>query len=257
MVDRGADSLKVINLLRDLEEPARRAGGAVHVLLGNHEVMRMLGDLRYVSPGEYKAFVNEDSEDIRRRYLERLSGEERARFGVIPLGFVEMRIAFGQNGEYGRWLRRLDTVIRINDVLFVHGGLSPDVAKKSCKEINDTVRKELTSDIEKTRAAPLQSLVASASGPLWYRGLANEPDEFAAKLDDILKLQGAKAVVVGHTVQGTGRIEKRFGGKVFALDTGMQPEYVANGRASALEVKDGTFTAVYTDKHEVLLEPPK
>ena len=86
-------------------------------------------------------------------------------------------MAYGQDGDYGKWLRKLDTVIRVNDVIFVHGGLSPDVALKPCNTINDTVRRELGSDIDKTRAAPLQSLVASADGPLWYRGLAQESDD--------------------------------------------------------------------------------
>ena len=258
VLDRGAESRKVIDFLRGLEDGARRAGGAVHFLLGNHEVMRMLGDLRYVAPGEYQAFATSNSEDLRRRYLERLPREERSKLpGELPLGWVEMRMAYGQDGDYGKWLRKLDTVIRVNDVIFVHGGLSPDVALKPCNTINDTVRRELGSDIDKTRAAPLQSLVASADGPLWYRGLAQESDDFLPKLDEILKLQGAKAIVVGHTVESGSRIEKRLGGKVFAIDTGMQPVYVPNGRASALEVKDGVFTAIYTDKREVLSRIPE
>lgn len=256
MLDRGADSRKVLDLLRELEGEARRAGGAVHVLLGNHEVMRMLGDLRYVSAGEYEAFATGDSADMRRRYLERLSGEERAKLpDDLPLGFVEMRLAFGQSGPYGKWLRTLDTVIRVNDVLFVHGGLSPDVATKRCNVVNDTVRRELTSDLDKTRAAPLQSLVASANGPLWYRGMGKESEELAPKLDEILAAQGARAVVVGHSVQEEGRIQKRFGGRVIALDTGMQEKYATGGRASALEIKGGVFTAIYTDRRDVLLEP--
>jgi len=73
-------------------------------------------------------------------------------------------------------------------------------------------------------------------------------------LDEILALQGATAIVVGHTVQQEGRILKRFDGKVFVLDTGMQPAYLPTGRAAALEIKGGVFTAIYTDRREVLLE---
>src|SRR5688572_22136123 len=46
LVDRGADSRKVLDLLMRLEGEASKAGGAVHVLLGNHEVMNLVGDLR-------------------------------------------------------------------------------------------------------------------------------------------------------------------------------------------------------------------
>ena len=255
IVDRGPDSRKVLDLLRELEDGARRAGGRVHVLLGNHEVMRILGDMRYVSPGEYQAFATSESKEIRQRYLQTLS-ERRARAS-------RRRTAAGFRGDarrlraerpYGSWLHGLDTVIRVNDVLFLHGGLSPEVAKMPCDAINDTVRRELATEIDKTRAAPLQSLVASENGPLWYRGMTKEPDEFMPKLDEILALQGARAVVVGHTVQQNGRVLERFGGKVFVLDTGMQPAYLPTGRASALEIKDGVFTAIYTDRREVLLE---
>ena len=91
-----------------------------------------------------------------------------------PPGLVEMRQAFGRDGEYGRWLRQLPVTIKINGVMFLHGGISPAVAPLGCAAINDQVRRELTSDLDKTRAAPLSSLTARVDGPLWYRGLAQE-----------------------------------------------------------------------------------
>ena len=71
VVDRGPDSAKALDLLKRLEKDAARAGGAVHPLLGNHEVMRVLGDLRFVSPGEYAAFVSSKSEEVRDAYVKR------------------------------------------------------------------------------------------------------------------------------------------------------------------------------------------
>src|SRR6266566_4929528 len=62
ILDRGPDSRKAEDLLRRLTDEAAAAGGQVHMLLGNHEVMRMLGDMRYTTPGEYQAFVTPDSE---------------------------------------------------------------------------------------------------------------------------------------------------------------------------------------------------
>src|SRR5579872_4474537 len=69
VVDRGPDSRKAIDLLRQLIDEAPKAGGAVHALLGNHEAMRMLGDMRYVNAGEYQAFVTPKSEAMRRQYV--------------------------------------------------------------------------------------------------------------------------------------------------------------------------------------------
>jgi hypothetical protein len=256
IVDRGPDSRKVLDLLRRLEREASSAGGAVHVLLGNHEVMRMLGDLRYVNAREYQAFVTRDSEAIRQRFVDSVkSADADELLGSTPLGSIEMRVAFGPAGEYGQWLRTLDAVARIDGLLFVHGGISPAVSNLGCDEINATVRRELTTDFAQTAGAPLASLAAREDGPLWYRGLAEQPDEFGPQVDEVIAKQGVRAIVIGHTVSPTGRIRARFGGKVVQVDTGMQPAYVTNGRASALEIKAGQVTAIYEDRRDPLAVP--
>ena len=81
VLDRGKDAPKVLDLLMRLEGEARKAGGRVHALLGNHEVMNMLGDLRYVNAEEYEAFRTSESIDRRSRFLRTLTeaARERAR----------------------------------------------------------------------------------------------------------------------------------------------------------------------------------
>jgi diadenosine tetraphosphatase ApaH/serine/threonine PP2A family protein phosphatase len=253
VLDRGDDSRKALDLIRRLQRPAEAAGGMWHQLMGNHEVARMLGDLRLVTPAEYAAFSNIDSESTRENYVNTLTRSAGDRAGLLkqtPLGFVEMRQAFGRDGEYGRWLRQLPVAIKIDGLLFVHGGISPAVAPLGCNGINDQVRRELTNDLEKTRATPLASLTARADGPLWYRGLAQEPDTFAPQLTEILAKARARAVIVGHTVTQTNRITTRFDGRVIEIDTGMQPAYIADGRASALEIRGSEATAIYVDRRE-------
>jgi len=252
IVDRGPDSMKALDLIERLQKDAARAGGAVHALLGNHEVMRMLGDVRYVTPGEYEAFVSSKSADIRNDYVERAKAAKAPVAEPPPLGFVELRVAFGQNGRFGKWLRSLDAVVQINGIVFVHGGISPAVADLPCDVINETIHRGLTSDLAQTRNDPLAQLGTRVDGPLWYRGLAEEPDAFAPMVDDILARQKARAIVVGHTVARGGRVRTRFGGKVIQIDTGMQSAYVPDGRASALEIEHGTMTAIYTDRRDVL-----
>ena len=255
VLDRGPDSRKVLDLLERLQNEARKAGGAVHPLLGNHEAMRMLGDLRYVVPGEYQAFETPRSVSMRDEFLK--SAEPFQRPADVPLGWVEMRQAFGRTGEYGRWLRTLNVVIKIDGVLFLHGGISPGLADMSCETINAAIRREITTDIEKTRAAPRTSLSAREDGPLWYRGLALEPDSFGPAVEEILQKQHARAIVTSHTVAPRGRIRVRFDGKVMQIDTGMQPAHVADGQASALEIEHGVFTAIYRDHRDVLPGPPQ
>jgi hypothetical protein len=115
--------------------------------------------------------------------------------------------------------------------------------------INATVRREITADLDKTRAAPLASLAAREDGPFWYRGVnqMEEPD-----VDALLAAQHATGMVIGHTISSTSRVAFRFGGKVIAIDTGMQPAYAQGGRASALEIRHDTITAIYSDRRDVL-----
>jgi hypothetical protein len=254
VVDRGPDSRRALDLLRQLEGEASKAGGAVHALIGNHEVMRILGDMRYVAPGEYTAFTTNKSEETRQKFVQNVvqqaPPDQRDKvMRETPLGQIEMRLAFGRDGDYGKWLRTHDAVARINGVLFLHGGISPAVAVQSCDDINATVRRDLTSNLEQTRAAPLATLTAREDGPLWYRGLTQIAE---ADIDDILSKQHAKAIVIGHTVTPNQHVTPRFGGKVVMIDTGMQPAYVPTGRASAVEFLNGMATVIYTDSRETL-----
>lgn len=250
MVDRGADSRKVMDLLMELEKQAQKAGGRVHVLIGNHEAMNLYGDLRYVAPGEYAAFQAPDSAAVRDRYFKRMleraekgpgapSDTEAFRqkwYAEHPLGWVEHRMAFDPNGQYGRWINRKNTVIQINDLLFVHGGISPKYAKLSRGDFNRTVRDELTG------MAPLEGgMTIDPLGPLWYRGLAQGPEEnLAAHVDSLLERHGVKHIVIGHTPTA-GVITPRFGGKVIVVDTGLSKYY--GGNLACLIVESGQFLA--------------
>jgi hypothetical protein len=263
ILDRGADSRRILDLLRRLEGEASRAGGRVHALLGNHEAMRVIGYYRDVSAGEFDAFRSPDSADLRRRYLDLLladaakrakdAGVEfddaalRTRFlDETPLGWLEMQRAFGPNSDYGRWLRARDTMVRLNGIVFTHGGPSAAVARLGCAAINAKVRAELGT-VTLADPALLQSLIMGPDGPLWYRGLADgAPDVGQADVEAILAALGARAIVVGHTVSTGLRITSRFGGRVVQIDTGMlDGEFYPGGAPSALEIHGGTWTAIY------------
>jgi hypothetical protein len=192
------------------------------------------------------------------RYLASpMSAADRDQVENMPLGFLEMRLAFGRDGDYGRWLRQHLATVTINGFVFVHGGISPVFATTTCDVINDRLRRDLTSDLDKTRAAPLASLAGRADGPLWYRGLAQEPDAFAPQVDDIMSKLHARAIVIAHTVTTPGTVTTRFGGRVILMDTGMQPAYVSDGKASALEIRGDEVTAIYVDRREPVSVPPR
>lgn len=262
VLDRGPDSRKAIDLLRRLERDASRAGGRVIALLGNHEVMRLIGDWRYVSEGEYRAFERSDSAALRQRALDVVAAEalERARSerrsfdeGAFreefvkrtPLGSLEMRFAFENTGDYGRWVRQRPTLAKVNGLLFLHGGLTAEVAALGCPGINDAIHKELMSlPVPPERLSAL--MATSETGPLWYRGLAVEPEgSVAPEVDATLRHLDARGLVIGHTTVLPGRVATRLGGKVLQIDAGMVAgQFYPGGVPVALEIRGDTLTAI-------------
>jgi hypothetical protein len=274
ILDRGADSRRALDLIRRLERDAQQAGGRVVSLLGNHEFMRLVDDFRYLSQGEIAAFKERDSEAYRESILkisneraaQRAKAEGREHDPVayreqflkeLPLGMIEMRQAFGPEGDYGKWVRQRATVARVNGVVFLHGGISPDVAPLGCAGINAAIRKEMAS--VPAPAEQLKSFMSiGETGPLWYRGLATDPEEtLATSLPTILDQMQARAIVVGHTTVLPGRIVTRAGGRVIQIDTGMlNGEFYKGGVPAALEMRGETLTAVYLDRRLPLGDLP-
>ena len=175
---------------------------------------------------------------------------------AVPSGLAELRHAFGPDGHYGKWLRRRDTIVNIDGVLFVHGGVSPTVAEWGCVGINRQIRRELTTGLAELIQQPLASLAARPDGPLWFRGLAQEDEHtFAHEVDTILASMQAHMIVIGHTIPSSGRVTRRFGGRVIQIDTGMLASHYPHGRASAIELRGGKLTAIYEDGREAVASP--
>lgn len=176
VLDRGPRSRSVMDLLMMLEKQAPKSGGRVIALLGNHEVMNMMGDLRYVSAQEYAAFADPKSEERRRAaYQEYIAwrnsqkdmappsaGFEAEWMQSHPLGFVEHRKAFSPEGKYGRWLREHAAIAKVGDTLFLHGGIHPKVATTSVEDISKRVREEIRAFDTDLAQLTLQKLVHSS-----------------------------------------------------------------------------------------------
>lgn len=152
IVDRGPHSRKVLELLMRLEQQAAKAGGGLHMVLGNHEVMVMTGDLRYTSPGEFAAFAADETPaerdalfaDYRRFNPEGDEAAARKAFDErYPAGFVALRKAFSRDGAIGAWLARRPFVLRINDKVYMHGGIASEASEYSIAALNDKLQGEL------------------------------------------------------------------------------------------------------------------
>lgn len=268
VIDRGPDSKKVLDLIKDLERDAERAGGQVRFLLGNHEIMRMDGNLTYTNPAEYETFKTPNGASLRESFYDLVvkgryddaqrTGQEfdegafRDRFYLeTPLGLVELLQAFRASSDYGRWLTEQDIMVKINGIVFVHGGISPETAQLGCAEIIDQTRKELRGG-EPPDNNPDLSLLRRTDGPLWYRGLI-DGTATDADMGQVLQRLDARAMVVGHTSTRDHLINTSFGNRLFAIDTGMLGgEIYEGGVPSALEIQGDTITAIYLDRREVL-----
>jgi hypothetical protein len=162
VLDRGADSKKAMDLLMQLEKQAKGKGSQVIPLLGNHEVMNLIGDLRYVSEGEYASYADQNSSSRRDKALQEyenyLQSRAESRKGQTapytpelrvawkqkhPAGYFEHREAFGPNGIYGKWIRTHKAIGEVKGILFLHGGLSPAVSSFSVKTLNAQIQKEI------------------------------------------------------------------------------------------------------------------
>jgi Calcineurin-like phosphoesterase len=247
LLDRGPDSRKLIELLMKLEKQAREAGGEVHCLVGNHETMNLYGDLRYVSSADYAEYQTDQSEALRakayKQHVEDMSHNpqmagvqadeayRRKWESTHPLGSVERQSYFSANGEYGKWFRGHNAVIKINDMVFLHGGISPKYSKTSIRKLNDEISKEMR-DFSKLEGG----MVMDQEGPLWYRGLAQDDEKpLAPHVKSLLERLAAKTIVIGHTPT-KGMIMPRFEGKVLLIDVGLSAAY---GSHSACLVVEG------------------
>jgi hypothetical protein len=340
LIDRGPSMRGTLDFVIRLERAASERGGRVVAILGNHEVMNITGDLRYVAPANYAEFADARSEkrladawrqvrDLRKRRARKLgqseppSGREaqEAWLQAHPPGFLEHREAFGPGGTYGRWLRGRPALFRAPGTAFLHGGLSPALAGTSLEEIDRRVHEDLVTfdadqarfvaeglilpffDLQEQIQAVREELVAltaaetaaraaaeqdgktyttsaadaerraiyerfldwrswtinSPDGPLWFRGFGQWSDaEGEAEMPRLLSAASVERFVVGHTVQENGRIRVRFGGAVFVIDTGLNVSYAPGGRPSALEIADGTVSAIYAgEPRQVIWQPPR
>lgn len=286
LMDRGPDSRKVLDLLMRLEREAQDAGGAVHVLLGNHEVMNLVGDLRYVTAPEFAAYAGSEDTRLRdaawERVLQQDPAASRADFdSSFPAGYFGHQQAFAPTGQYGAWLLTKPFLFIINDTAFVHAGLSGMVTRLGLEATNQALHSELSEYLRtwdametqlnlarpigfldrpgtiaglaseeqsKTLLAMQDEEIFTPKGPTWFRdqALCYSYTE-AENLDGALAKLDVARVVIGHTTTPTGKVLSRFDGHVILLDTGML-QSVYKGSPAALVFENGQWAVVYADR---------
>lgn len=211
--DRGDQVTEVLWLIYSLEEKAKAAGGYVHFVLGNHEIMNLSGDIRYVVPKYFQnaALINENYMSL-----------------------------FSENSELGRWLRTKNIMEKVGDILFMHGGVSGAVNSMNIpvSELSKLARPFYADSTNKYNNAKLDTLYSDL-GPFWYRGYyTGSPKASSTQLDSTLSIYGVKHIATGHTIIAD-TISMMFNGKLFNTDV-----HHANGHSEALLIEEGKYYRV-------------
>ena len=254
VMDKGPDARKVFDLLMRLEKEAEKAGGMVHALIGNHEFMNIVGISfdypGYVTPEQFVSFLPDKYREKKEREFNEKAIEKNQSSNEnngLKKYWTQLirndRVARQQykdvfNNKYGRWIRKHNTVIKINDTIFVHGGISKTYSTWKLNDINMRVRMELKG------LKPIK-LVYESKGPLWFRDLARKDENvFIQDVDNIFTNLKSKFMVIAHTpLVGSIVVSKenmsRFQGRVWIIDTGISSYF--GGHLSALIIENNNF----------------
>lgn len=215
-VDRGEQVTEVLWLIYSLEEKAKAAGGRVHYVLGNHEIMIMSGDTRYINP--------------------------RYRLHVALIGARAYEFLFDENTELGRWLRTKNIMEKIGENLFIHAGISPEIndMRINVNSINILARPFYADSIgaypEKDKKLPI---IFSDFGPFWYRGYyKKDAVGMQETVDASLRKFKVKHIFTGHTIVAE-TISLFWGNKVINTDL-----HHAEGKSEAVLIEDGKYFKV-------------
>lgn len=190
ILGRGDMVTEVLWLVYKLEHQAKAQGGKVHFLIGNHELMFIESDFR---------FLNE-------KYV-----------GATKLMGIRTSDLYAENAVLGNWLRKRPVIITIDDLLITHAGISPSFfqRKLAAKKVNKQFYSHILKSSSRRKNA-LQTFLTSDEGPLWYRGYFVEPFPTLQNLDDILDFFESKKIIVGHT--SLRSITSLFEGRVIGVD---------------------------------------
>jgi hypothetical protein len=193
--DRGDMVTEVFWHLFGLEKQAANAGGQVHMLLGNHEFLVLNKNLNYISD-KYK------SVEI-----------------ITKMHYYDL---YSTSSVLGKWLRSKPVIITINNILFVHAGISMEMVQRHLTI--DQINRKFAGSIARDDPGLIFSdeevdFLYKNKGPIWYRGYFNDSHFYETRLDSILDFYQKEHIVIGHTPNEG--IISLFNTKILGTDTGI------------------------------------
>jgi len=233
-LDRGDEEQRILDLFEKLRDQASAAGGAFHVLLGNHEIMNAKADLRYVTEGGFADFEDAVDFDPADPALAEFEESQRARMAALLPG-----------RPYARKLAERNLILQLGETVFVHAGVLPHHVEYGIERINAETQAWLRGEAERPE------IIRGGESPQWTRLYSDEPDvEGCGTLEEVLATLGATRMVMGHTVQDGG-ITAHCDGRAWGIDVGLAARY--GGPMEVLQIVGDEVTIL----RESAMPPPQ
>lgn len=213
LFDKGEKVHELLWLIYKLEQQAKEVGGVVHFILGNHEVKALRGDLKYVRENYFRLAE------------------------ILSITIPEL---YYENTFFGRWLRSKNVLTKIGSVLFVHGGIHPDIIQKysSISDINMIMRKNIDLSLEEIKKDHTLSFLFRKDGPIRFRGFFQPdslPEVSNEQLTTILSHFHVEKIIVGHTSRD--HIYETHNNRIIGVDCGIRHGRYGEG----LLISEGNF----------------
>ena len=218
--DRGNEVTECLWFIYNLEKQADLYHGKVHLLLGNHEIMVLNGDIRYISNKYY---------------------------GITTNLKLDYSLLYSRNTIIGRWLRSKNTIEKINNLIFVHAGISPQLAAEnlSLDSVNYVIRDILDGNSD-AYPEDFQDFLMGDLGPVWYRGYLQKSRHFPkinpTELSNILSAYEAESIVIGHTERDS--VNSLFNSAVISINLPLWNEDIP---VQALLIENNQFYRIYAN----------
>lgn len=189
---------KILYLLFKLIKQSKKFNSGVHIIIGNHEIMNILGDFSYTTKLGMADFNNNRLAAFR------------------PGGPMSQKIACNSN-----------SIIKIGSWLFSHAGILPEIANKyTIKQINEKIRDFILGNTKIPEDNAIMNL-------FWHRKFGNKVR--CSRVKAALEKYEVKYQVVGHTLQKNG-INSVCDNSLFRIDVGLSNAFGANRKLEYLEI---------------------
>ncbi|SBT41803.1 shewanella-like protein phosphatase 1, putative [Plasmodium ovale wallikeri] len=223
VLDRGIYGPLIYDYLFQLQKDAIHKKSKIILILGNHEQLNLCGYFDYVNRKEVEIFFQNN-------YHYRL------------YSFVH------EKGEYYKKLIRLPPIVKVNNIIFTHAGLSYTMSKFNINTICLKTRLQIENGCKLLNYDKSHNYV-SREGVLWHdvisRKVQTNQKEGCSDLRKILKKFNTKRLVVGHTRQLSHTIKSFCNNRYFLIDTGMSL-FMNSGQPfpNYLLIEDGKIKSV-------------